>query len=157
MHDRELAIAIGDMVVAWASVDGSLHDITRKITGMSYAMVADIFARVPTFESKTRIVRTLIAEWARPGPDAEKAAAAIEKISKLSLTRNSWVHGTWAAAFTNPPITVIFDPRKPKGARGRKTIKAHDVVQHVQTLHHRLIELQVTVQALQPKSDKPQL
>jgi hypothetical protein len=35
-HDRALAAALGDMIVAWADAERVLHDIMHRMTKMSY-------------------------------------------------------------------------------------------------------------------------
>jgi hypothetical protein len=150
-HDRALAAALGDMIVAWADAERVLHDIMHRMTKMSYPMIADIFARVPTFESRVKIVQTVIDRWAFPDRDRDKVAAAIRKLSALSKTRNRWVHGSWVATIDRS-LTVVFDNRERRGTSGhRRTVKAHDVALHVATVNERTLDVMRSYSSLRPK------
>lgn len=150
-HDRPLAAALGDMIVAWADAERILHDIARLLTKMEYPMIHDIFARVPTFESRVKVVRALVERWAKPTPARDAVLVAIDKLSSLSKVRNRWVHGAWVKAI-GEPLTVVFDARLERGKPGhRKTVKAHDVSVHVETVHKRTWDLAQIYTNLEPR------
>ena len=129
-HDRALAAALGDMIVVWAEAERNLIHIAEKVLRVNYSMVADIFSRVPTFESRIKIVRALVAEWIEPGPSADSLLKLLDR------------------------LRVVFDMRTPKGVRARrKSVKAHDVANHVTTVRKCSDELPDLLSALQPRSD----
>ncbi len=82
-HDRELAAALGDMIVAWSDAERSLMDIVVKLTGMAPTMAVDFFAQLPSFDAKIKLVRTLIFDWAE---DGEEAVEAVIGLSRLGIT-----------------------------------------------------------------------
>ena len=154
-HDRTLAAALGDMIIAWADAERVLCDITHWITKAHYPAVMDMFARVPTFEARVKIVQTLIERWTHPGKERDEVSMEVRKLSALSKTRNRWVHGAWVATL-DLSITVIFDRRKAAGTpERRRTVKAHDVEQHINAVHDRawrLIQICRTLRPIQPES-----
>jgi hypothetical protein len=119
---------------------------------MDYAMVHDMLARVPTFESRVKIVRTLVERWATPGPEADSVLEGVGKLSALSKTRNRLVHGHWVSTLERD-LTVVFDFRELRGTpRHRRTVKAHDVAAHVNAVQERTIQLAKICLSLQPIS-----
>jgi hypothetical protein len=153
-HDRELAASIGDMIIAWAQAEQALSDIMHRITGMSYAMVLDVMTRITTFESKIKTVALLITRWCEASDDSKAVLEAVQKLSKLSATRNAIVHASYAVTF-DKKLTVAFDFREPEAsAHRRRVIKAHDVKAHVSLVQDRTWKLIQLVSALQPKPQK---
>lgn len=151
-HDRELASALGDMIVAWADAEGCLYDIMHRITGMSYAMINDVTARVPTFESRIKITQTLLERWAQDDQHTQALTEAVAKLAKLSATRNRLVHGSWRSTL-DKSLTVVFDHREQIGSpKRRRTVKAHDVINHVNAVHSRIDDLFRLMPKLTPKS-----
>lgn len=151
-HNRKLAGALGDMIVAWSDAERQLADIMHLLTRMSYPMTIDVLARMTTFESRTKIIKMLLENWAEPNHAASEVSKAIEGLSRLSQTRNDFVHASYVAPL-DKSVTVIFDFREPAGKR-RRSLRASDVLQHVKAVHARTDQLQKLVSALRPKSQK---
>ena len=49
-HDRDLATALGDMVVAW-SADQALVQVMHVMLGVPWKMASSGYHQIPTFES----------------------------------------------------------------------------------------------------------
>ncbi|HVV33035.1 MAG TPA: hypothetical protein VHC73_07390 [Vitreimonas sp.] len=130
-HDPKLAQALGNMLVAWAFGEYTLVSTLAAVFDIDTNMAWVAYYRVPTFEARVKMIRAAITEW-KPAPRYDKEAIdnAIEKLSKLSMTRNGWVHGDWCADGKRT-ATVIFDARKAAEADGRrKDMKVADVITH---------------------------
>jgi hypothetical protein len=145
LNDPALAEALGNMVIAWARVDVEYIQLFRVITDTSWPMASAAYYRIPTFEARTKVLIAMIEMWPpSPSYDREKIADTILKLSRLSKTRNDWVHGSWHKQVSTPDGKgiVIFDYRQPlKTAGRRKPVKAADIWNHVGAVHARIIEL----------------
>src|SRR5262245_6640315 len=96
-HEPALAQALGNMLVAWAFAEYALVDTTRCVLGIDSNMAWVGYYRIPTFEARVKFIRALITEWDQPQDVKDKVDTAVEKLSKLSMTRNGWVHGDWCS------------------------------------------------------------
>jgi hypothetical protein len=145
-HDPRLATALGNMLVAWAYAEYTLVNTLAAIMAIDPNMAWVTYYRVPTFEARVKVIRAAITEW-EPPAHLDKAAidTAVEKLAKLSMTRNGWVHGDWCAdgKFTE---TVIFDARRgPDDPARRKDMKAADVINHCEAVRRRAHDLRELV------------
>jgi hypothetical protein len=141
LHDPEIATALGYMVVAWAQADEALIMAFSAISGMDLNMAAVAYYRIPTFEARTKVIRALIEGWPNEKLDLPAIDKAIQKLSKLARARNDWVHGCWAHD-QERNCTYVFDFRVPVGDKSRrKLISAHDVLNHIDAVQHRTLDL----------------
>jgi hypothetical protein len=141
-HDPELAAALGDMIVVWAYAETILINTTTRVLGSNLNKIQAGYYRIPTFEARVKYLNALIEHW-KPEPrfDKNKIAKAVERLSKLAITRNEWVHGDWCAAEDGSHV-VVFNHRVPGSSpRRTKPVKAHDVEHHVNTVRTRAREL----------------
>jgi hypothetical protein len=141
-HDRQLAAALGDMLVAWAAAENAL------LVAMAYVLSANLhqmqvgYYRVPTFEARTKLLRALIIEWKAKGSEKDRMSHVISKLSKLSTVRNGWVHGDWAVDKARKK-TVIFDFRETASSPKRnRPGKAADVTNHIKAVRNWTMELE---------------
>jgi hypothetical protein len=135
-HDPKLAQALGNMVVAWARAETVLVKLYAEVTGLHYNTAAVIYYKIPTFESRIRVLTGLIEEKQEPFPKRADMKKAVHKLAKLSSTRNHWVHGTWCCP-TGTNDTVYFSMRLPASARSATPIKTSDVENHVAAVRKR--------------------
>ena len=159
-HDPELATALGNMVVAWAHAESTLLLTLARVTGASAHMAQAGYYRIPTFESRTKFILGLMAEWHPPPADfsREKIIKAVEKLSKLASARNGWVHGDWCVA-ADKSHTVIFDHRADsESPHRRRPVKAADVRNHNEAVLKRAEELDdlILSDELLASPEKPQ-
>lgn len=140
-HDPNLAEALGNMVVAWAHAEIMLFSTFARIADIGLNMAMESSARIPTFESRTKFILALLEEWEAGEFDKAAISAAVGGLTKLSKTRNHWVHGDWCAT-RDKSETVIFDHRAAADSpRRRKPVKAHDVMNHCGAVRLRAAEL----------------
>lgn len=95
-RDPELAMALGNMVVAWASAETAMAIALSTISGMTPNMALLGYYRIPTFEARNKYILSLMAEWHGKGFDKEGIRCRLEKLRKLASTRNHWVHNIWS-------------------------------------------------------------
>jgi len=62
-HDKDVAIALGNMVVAWSYAETMMVDCIKKITRVSPQMAHTAYYRIPTFESRTKFILAIIYYW----------------------------------------------------------------------------------------------
>lgn len=147
-HDPKLALALGNMVVAWADAERALISVFAHISKLDYMMAIRAYYRIPTLESRVKVIRALLEE----SKVAKKRRLAMEtelaRLNRLAATRNQWIHNSWCAGpgimsgpSANAP-TVIFNYREPPDSdKRRRSIKAADVRNHVRALHRCSEEL----------------
>ena len=137
-HDRELAAALGNMVIAWAYADKLLIGTQARILRTNLNLIMAGFYRIPTFESRVKFTRALITEWESRDFDRPAIDKAVKKLSDLSSARNHWIHGDWCATQDPSPKIVIFNHRVDvESADRRKPVKASDVLNHTEAVHRR--------------------
>jgi hypothetical protein len=133
-HDKDVAVALGNMVVAWSYAETMLVDCLVKITKMSPRMAQMGYYRIPTFESRTKFIVSIIHHWKATKKRKDEVEKAIEKLAKLSATRNKWMHNRWAKEKDGNGC-VIFDYRNLPETKGRRAeVKAHDINLHCETV-----------------------
>lgn len=125
------------MVVAWAHAENMMFSTFARVAGIGLNMAMESYLSLPTFESRTKFILALIAEWEVADFDAKATAEAVQKLAKLAATRNAWVHGDWCAS-GGKKETVVFNHRVPaESVRRRKPVKAHDIMDHVSAVKKR--------------------
>lgn len=133
-HEPSIAVALGNMVVAWAHAEAGLSLALASISGMEPNMAILGFYRIPTFESRVKVIRAISAEWEPKKLDKDAILECVDRLGKLSKTRNHWVHGIWSKSRVSGK-TVTFDLRAPDGPSTRqKPVKAADIETHVATV-----------------------
>jgi hypothetical protein len=141
LHDLseapDIAIALGNVVVAWARAETTLVLALSAISGMHPHMASDGFYRIPTFESRIKFIRALIQEWQPIDADKNALDKAIEKLSSLASTRNRWVHAIWTREEPSGQIFII-DGR----SMSRVPVKSADIVNHLHAVMKRTTDLE---------------
>jgi hypothetical protein len=140
-HDPDLAIALGNMMIAWARAETALVQVFSFISGMHFNLTSVAYYRIPTFEARTKVILAMIREWQADQASRERYALAVSKLSKLASTRNHWIHGIWGYD-EDTKTTVTFDLR---GSGPAKPVKANDVRHHVTTVRQRTADLEKMV------------
>jgi hypothetical protein len=140
-HNRDLAAALGNMVVAWAYAEHILLQVIARVTGAGLNMSQAGYYRIPTFEPRTKFILALLSEWETSHYDKEAITKTVEKLGKLSGARNGWVHGDWCTN-KSETITIIFNHRAPIDSQDRrKPVKEADVMNHCKAVIGRADEL----------------
>lgn len=139
-QDRDLAAALGDVMIAWAHAEATMSALLARASGMNVNMAMMGYYRIPTFDSRRKFLQSVIAEWKAKDFDKPAIEKELEALSRLSKTRNDWVHGVWCRNYDSSQ-TVLFDLRAPEGPGRRKIVKAADVNNHVEAVNARSKEL----------------
>ena len=141
-HDPKLAEALGNMVVAWARAETALVQVFSLVAGVHFNMATVACARIPTFESRTKVIRAMLKEWNVTSDRPKDLDRAITKLSGLSRTRNTLIHGIWCREKESGK-TVLFDLRSEEGTPGRRRLpSAHDVANHSAAVRKRTEEIE---------------
>ena len=145
-HDPKLATALGNMVVAWAEAETILMlTLACVLDSPNADMIQVGYYRIPTFEARTKFIRTLITEWTSTEFDKDSITRAINKLSQLSTTRNGWIHGVWGISKPKNE-TIIWDFRAPADSdERRRPIKAIDVTNHCEAVTRRATALRILI------------
>jgi hypothetical protein len=61
-HDPKLALALGNMVVAWADAERALIRVFGRIAKIDYKLAVAAYYRIPTFESRVKVIRAMLDE-----------------------------------------------------------------------------------------------
>ena len=130
-HDRDLAAALGDMVIAWAYAEEALLGAITRILGSRLNLVQAGYYGMPTINARIQFAQGLITEWDCPGEfDKDTISFEIDKLGKLASAPNHWIHGNWCST-KDRSETVIFDHRSHRdSSKRRKPIKSADVNNH---------------------------
>lgn len=62
-YDSTLAVALGNMVVAWARAETILVFAFSAICGIKTDMATLGYYRIPSFEARVKVLRAMISEW----------------------------------------------------------------------------------------------
>jgi len=147
-YDSTLAVALGNMVVAWARAETILVFAFSAICGIKTDMATLGYYRIPSFEARVKVLRAMISEWQTTKYDKNAIDRAIVGLNRLAASRNDWIHGVWSVNRESKQI-VIFDFRRPEGdERRRKSVKSADVIQHVKAVRTRTKELRTLLPGL---------
>ena len=98
-----------------------LLETLQLVTGLKRDPALTTYFRMPTFKSRVKIIRAMLEQWQPPplpGPrdqpqDPKEISRIIGKLSNLSLTRNGWVHGSWAFSTRDGSIAVFYNRERP--------------------------------------------
>jgi hypothetical protein len=132
----------------------SLISVFSIVTGSDFTLATAGYYRIPTFESRTKVIRAMLIEWKDKRYDASAIQEQIEKLSSLSLTRNNWVHGFWCMGGDPKREVVIFDYRNPAGHRNRRRpVKEADVWNHIRAVHGRSEKINELTRKPSPGTD----
>lgn len=141
----DVAMALGEMVIAWANAETAIMFSMCAVCGVSTDMAHFGYYRIPTFEARVKFITAMIPQWETTRYNKEAIAKAIDQISGLSLTRNNWVHGVWSEDNTTKGLVVFnFRARENKGRN--KPVKAHDINDHTR----KLVEYTASLRGLIP-------
>lgn len=147
-HDPKMAAALGNMVIVWACTEATLVGVLSRITGIHINMAMMGYYRIPTFDARVKFLLALLLEWQTTDFDKNAIEHELTALSRLSLSRNHWVHGVWCCRKDKSEI-VIFDFRKPPDEEdatqpktGRRAIAdANDIENHVTAVRSRTKKL----------------
>ncbi len=140
-HDPKLAEALGNMIIIWSHAEIMLFSTYARITGVGLNMAMISYSRLPTFETRSKFLDSLLLEWSTSKYDKGAIKKEIGKLAKLAATRNQWVHSDWCAN-QDKTQTVIFNQRLPSTSdKRKKAVKAADVIQHNKTVKSRADEI----------------
>jgi hypothetical protein len=134
-HDPDLASALGNMLIAWAKAETALVASLAYVAGIHFNLASVAYYRIPTFESRVKVILAMIEEWDADDQTRVSLTKAIKKLSSLSATRNGWVHGIWCQDETTG-ATVTANLRAQDNSRITPT-KSHDVNDHVRAVLRR--------------------
>jgi hypothetical protein len=144
---KDIALELGNMVVAWAYAENMLIHALSRVSGFGLNMAQNSYYRIPTISSRMQFITSLINDWETQAFDKPSILLQIEGFGRLSTTRNHWVHGNWCIG-GDPKETVIFDHRTKVGAPGRrKAVKAADVKNHNEAVLNRASTLRKLIDA----------
>ena len=153
-HDADLAVALGNMVVAWARAETALVKAYAVVAKIHYNLAASAYYRIPTFESRVKVLLALIDEQQEVVDRRDEIAKAVGKLAKLSSARNKWIHGLWIVE-RGTKKTLVIPMRDPASTRRGSQIKAHDVEDHVSAVRRRTTDLEafspLTIALQKPK------
>ena len=131
-HDPDLAEALGNLLIVWAAAESRLVWVLSLVFQMDVNRAVEAYHRIPTFDSRTKVIRSLLATWKTKKYKPNEIAKVVAALSRLSKTRNAWVHGTWVKAEDGSSTAIINFRDKPM-ERG-KTIKVADVDNHLEAV-----------------------
>ncbi len=136
-HDPGTATALGNMIVSWSKAEAMLCMCMAEVMAIHPDKAILIFSRVPNLESKIKMLSSLLEAWDNPkNLNKEDIVQCICSLSKLSKTRNDWVHCLWAK-HARTKRTVIVDDRKQPGNRltivHENAVKNHNAAVNEQT------------------------
>jgi hypothetical protein len=136
---QELARALGDMILAWQNAEYAQVDCFAAILNTEHYKASRLYQKLPNFRSRTQALLLLV--------ELHPAFTAIQphvlKLSKLSKTRNGWVHGVMLMPFggirspddLNDLRTIDLDEPSESDKRS-KPIKAGDIKNHADAVRH---------------------
>jgi hypothetical protein len=134
LHDRELASSLGDMVVAWSAAEYALINVFGIVTSTPWAMASVGYYQIPTFESRTKVLRGMLGKWETDRWPTVAISTEIEGLNRLGKTRNHWIHAYWVKRLMLPEVFTFdmrAEPREPI------PVKAADIRNHVAAVHRR--------------------
>ncbi len=135
-----VALALGNMVVVWSRAETAMMVALAWATKMPVDMTSSAFYHIPTFDSRVKMLLAVLSDC--PVAPSLKAAMIhkIEALSRLSKTRNTFVHHTWIVDENTNNISIV-DHRKPP--RSRITpVKSIDIMNHVVAVRKRTMTLE---------------
>jgi hypothetical protein len=139
-HDKDLANALGNMVIVWAYAETALSAVLARVTGININMAIMGYYRIPTFEARTKFLQALISEWTTAEYDKPAISKEVDRLMGNSAARNDWVHGVWCHDKAQSE-TVVFDYRRHEEKGRRKPVKAADVRNHIEAVRKHAKEL----------------
>ncbi len=139
-HDQDLAVALGNLVIAWAKAETVMVGAFALVCGMSIDHAHFGYYRIPTFDARVKVIRALLAEWETKEHNPANIADAVANLSRLSKARNNWVHAVWSKDRVSNE-TVLFDFRAAAGKGRMKPVKAPDITNHLYAVRLRTKEL----------------
>lgn len=122
----ELTAALGDMMFAWQHAEQVQIDCFSNILVAEYYKASRLYQKLPNFRSRTQALLTLIELH----PGFEDLRPHILKLSKLSKTRNGWVHGIMIKEWSSSEIRAIDLDEPLESPKRSKPLKAADVHNH---------------------------
>lgn len=135
-HDSDLAAALGNMMIAWARAETAMVKAWAMVTDMHYNLAAAVYYNIPTFDSRTKALLAMIDDKVDPFPKRDALRDAVNAVSHLSRTRNSWVHGLWVLD-TNTSVAHFFNMKQKSATRRATPVTANAVRQHASAVRDR--------------------
>jgi hypothetical protein len=141
-HDPDLAVALGNMVVAWARAETALVKAYAVTTKMHYNIAAAAYYNIPTFESRTKALLAMVVDRPDPFPERTALRDATVALADLAKARNRWVHGLWVVLKKKPSVTQVFNMKQPSATRRAAQVTTNAVRQHVMAVRQRTADLE---------------
>lgn len=139
-HDPDLAEALGNLLIVWSAAESRLTWVVSVACEMEINRATDMYHRIPTFDSRTKVIQALLANWETKKYKPAEIAKVVTRLSRLSKTRNEWVHGSWMKQEDQDLTGVVQRARgpafslNPLGWRGgemvRSTLQGHGDQDH---------------------------
>jgi hypothetical protein len=138
-HDPDLAEALGNLLIVWAAAESRLVWVFSVVCQMDVNRAVEAYHRIPTFDSRTKVIRALLANWETKKYKPDEIAKVVAHLSRLSKTRNEWVHGSWMKDDSSSDTGVVNFRAKPAD-RG-KIIKVADVENRLEAVRAQITQL----------------
>lgn len=139
-HDPELAEALGNLFIVWAAAESRMVWILAATCNLDINQANEAYYRIPTFDPRTNVIRALLAQWHTKKYKPEEIAKVVARLSRLSKTRNGWVHGVWMKREGGDDTAVINFRAAPGKERG-KLVKVADVDNHLEAVRAQISQL----------------
>lgn len=141
----DLASALGDMMLAWGKAEEEQVLLFAAILQISGDKASRLYQKLPNFRSRTQALLTLIDLH----PEYAVTKADVLKLSKLSKTRNGYVHGLFIKDQASSAIRLC-DLDEPYTSKARmRTTKANDVRTHADAVRQAASALSASKHGLQ--------
>ena len=128
--DKELATAIGDVILAWTQAEYDLVAMLAAMLDIPFNRASQLYHKIPNFRGRTQALYALMACT----DGFEQFRPFIAKLSKLSKTRNEIVHGAFIRAYEGKEIRRIRLDEPSQSDNRSVPTKAHDIFQHADTV-----------------------
>jgi hypothetical protein len=140
-----LATALGDMLLAWTEAeDAQIHAMAAMLS-IHINDALRVYQKLPNFRSRTQMLYLLIELH----PPYEAISAEVGGLSKLSKTRNRYVHGGFIQSISEPTDIRSIDYSERSGSPNRsKPTKPADITNHANAVRKRAKALMRILEAL---------
>ncbi|WP_432200966.1 hypothetical protein ACRAQ7_01540 [Erythrobacter sp. W53] len=138
----KLAAALGDMLLAWTAAEQAQIEAMAAMLNVAHNNCMRIYQKLPNFRSRTQMLKLLIEQ----NPEFEPILTEVEAISKLSKTRNRYVHGGFIES--KDEIRSV-DYEKSSGHERRSvSTKPSDITNHANAVRTRAENLTGVLKSL---------
>lgn len=139
-HDQELAEALGNLIVAWAAAESRMVWVFSRVCQLDINRANEVYHQMPTFDSRIKVLRALLVRWRTKKYRVAEITKTLATLSRLSKTRNGWVHGHWMKAEDSDRTVVVNFRSFDQETRG-KVVKVNDVLHHIEAVRDQIERL----------------